>query len=286
MFFDLVAELLQKHEALENACDAFGKSVRKDEGLPILLPEYAGTCDRNAAINSLTQIWHNEPGEIFALAGLVCSSPTTLQKAECVNESKNEFQAAVKKVRDNATGEKTRIDKLIDRALQQEGNRNKELKRALKLARINRLHLQRCYAKIRIMPPALKSISWTWAKTHSIVTPISRNEAVKQAENLTNDEAREIALSLLSKLAQNEKLVFRKKLPNQLRANLVFEEEGSIKRQAVTISGIVLSHEKEIPRYVWKDDPGEAPINRLSRVSTIETEPYIKALRIHLSTGG
>jgi hypothetical protein len=295
MFMELVLELLQKYEALEAANSRFADAVRADKDLPLLLPECEGEPDREVAIKAMSQMWYLEPGESLPRAGIVCSSPATIQEAENLNEYKADFQAAIKSVRDKVTGEKSRLDKLIDRVLLQqnekERHRVEELQLALKRAQINRLDLLRCYAKIRVLPKDLMSISWTWARTHSVIDPISREDAIKQAENLSDDESKEIALSRLSSLAPGQMLAYKKKLPNQLRANLLYHEDDEVKRKAVTISGIALSQDSALPKkWVWRDDPGEldpkAPMNRITRLdSKIDPEPYIKALHLHLYMG-
>ena len=292
MFTKWVFKLLQAYEALAAANTAFGDALRADGHLPLLLPEYERESDRYIAIKAMTQLWRLEPGEILAHAGVVCASLTTIQAAESLNQAKAEFRAAVKSVRDKSTEKKTRLDKLIDRVLLQqsekERRRTEELQLALKRAQINRLDLLRCYANIRVLPKDLVSISWTWARTHSIIDSISRDEATKQAEKLSDEETREIALTRLSSLPSGQRMAYKKKLPNQLRANLSYYEDSEIKRKAVTISGIALSQDSVLPKmWVWRDDPGEldpkASRDRISRSdATIEPEPCIKALHLHL----
>ncbi|MFC1337315.1 MAG: hypothetical protein G8D89_01790 [gamma proteobacterium symbiont of Clathrolucina costata] len=294
MFCALVVDLLQSYEALDQACREFAASVREDEDLPLVLPTYDGRPggEREAAIAAIIQLWHLEPGETLVEAGLLCASEKTVAAANHLNDAKDAFQAAVKAIRDaGPQGEKSRLDKLVDRVLHQEGRRTEDLALALKRARINRLDLLRCYAKVRILPKHLDSLSWTWAKTHSSIVQVSMEEALKMARNLAMEETKETALSLLSQLPPGEVLAYKKKLPNQLRANLVWTEEGERKRKAVTISGVVLSQDATLPRYLWRDNPEHAEPDtqqvRLSRDDAgIESEPYIKALRLHRYVGG
>jgi len=292
MFSVLVIDLLQSHQALESACNEFAAAVRRDQEieLPLLLPAYSGTPggEREAAITSMIQLWHLEPGEALVDAGLVCGSAETIAAACRLNDAKQTFQSAIKALRDaGPKGEKSRLDKLIDRVLHEEGKRTDELSLALKRVRISRLDLLRCYAKIRVLPRHLESLSWTWAKTHSSIVPVSMDEAIKMAQNLSNEETKETVLSLLSTCSQRERFVCKKKLPNQLRANLVYrDEDGKRKRKAVTISGVILSQDITLPRYIWRDNPDllapEAQQERLSRLDThIESEPFIKVLRLH-----
>jgi hypothetical protein len=292
MSVDLILDLFQKYKALENANASFSKAVVSDNHLPILLPGSASEPNRDTAARFMTQLFLAESGDNLPQSGLICASPYTIQMGEQLNVCKGEFQASVKSFRDSVQGEKSRLDKLIDRVLLQQcsnaRHRVEELQLALKRAQLNRLDLLRCYAKIRVLPKDLVSISWTWARTHAVIDPITRDEAIKQAHNLSNEETRNIALNRLAALPQGEKLAYRKKLPNQLRANLQYLDDGQLKRKAVTISGIVLSQDCSLPKtWVWRDDPGEqnpkAPLSRVTRIDTkIDREPYIKALHLHL----
>ena len=73
-----------------------------------------------------------------------------------------------------------------------------------------------------------------------------------------------------------------------VRKNVKIQNDNEIKRKAVTISGIALSQDSSLPKsWVWRDDPGaldpKAPKDRLTRMDTkIESEPYVKALSLHL----
>lgn len=294
MFMELVLELLQKYEELEAANSRFADAVRADRDLPLLLPECVGAPNRELAIKAMTRIWHLEPGESLPQAGVVCSSPATILIANELNEIKKKFKAAIISVRDELEGNTFRLDKCIERLLLQQDDkdnarrRNKELQLALKRTKIDRLDLLRCYANVRVLPKDLISISWTWARTHSAIDPISRENAILQAEKLNDGEAKDVALTLLTALEPGQMLAYKKKLPNQLRANLLYHENGDVKRKAVTISGIALSQDSTLPKkWVWRDDPGEqdpkAPMNRIPRSdSRIDLEPYIKALHLHL----
>ncbi len=286
VFYDLVIQLLKRFDRLSQSCHEFSNSIKSDQGLPWILPTFDGpeALARKQAAQSLTQLWHPDAGNESLEAGLLCCSKTTLQLAEQLNQHKSQFQAIIMEIRKHGTGDKTRVDKLVERVLQKEGRRTDELSLALKQAGINRLDLLKCYAKIRVLPPNLRSISWTWAKTHSAIVSITHKEAVELAQNLTNPKAMHTALSLLSNIPSGEKLAMKKKLPNQLRANLVWLENEIPQRKAVTISGIVLSQDPKLPKFVWRENPdaNENNVERLTRWDTqIDATVYIRALNIH-----
>ncbi len=289
MLETLFVDLLQTYEALTAACRDFADTARADAKLPVLLPTYTGKPKdaREAAIASLTELWHPEPGAAPIKAGILCASAPTCAQAEALNAAKAAFQAAVLAVRAKGKPDKSRIERLVDRVLKQEGRRNNELAHALRRARINRLDLVRCYRTVRILPPRLVSLSWTWATSHASIVPVTLPEALAMANSLADETARAAALARLTRLDASEKLAQRKPLPNQLRANLVCRDGDTLVRKTVTISGVVLCQDDALPRTLWRDNPAvrdHAP-PRLRRLdATIAPQAFVTALRLHRYT--
>lgn len=296
MSFPLVDNMLKAYEEMANACNTLSDAIRSTSELPMVLPTYEGEPggERDAVIKSLTQIWNLEAGEQIIEAGLICAPDNVIQCVHQLNIAKAAFKETVIAIRhsDGAAANNNNLTLVVDRHVtrgikKSSIGRGEELKVAMNSAQINRLDLIRCYRQIRVLPDDLESISWTWARTHTASEPISLDEAVKLAEQLSKPETQKIALDLLGKLPPGVKLTLRKRLPNQLRANIVYLEDGDRKRKPVTISGIVISSNKTVPKYVWRPDPGPRDdsdtSDRLTRMdSRINPEPYVSALNIHL----
>lgn len=293
MFSRLVIRMLNSFELLEASCQQLAASMHEDSNLPLVLYGIEGPANRPDAIAAVTRLLKLEDGETVPIAGVVCCSPTTIENAEALNAAKFNFQEAIKEFREKSKSLKgaqnIKLERLIERVLHEEGVKSDELELALKRTKLTDLDLLRCYAKVRILPAHLASISWTWAKTHSAIESISHADALKMAERLTG-EAREVAERLLSELPSNTKLAYKKALPNQLRANLIIiNSSGGYVRQAVTFSGVALSPDSKLPpTLIWRDNPsGPTTEIRKSRIDAeICTEPYIKALHLHLYAGG
>ncbi|CBL46999.1 Hypothetical protein HDN1F_34160 [gamma proteobacterium HdN1] len=288
MLAPLIMNLADHFDVLTESCRAFARAVEQDADLPHILPGWETLTDRPAAIAAMTQLWRLDEGDTLPSAGILCGSPTTLERAIEFNAAKNDFQQAVQKIREYMKdGKKTRLDRQVERVLAIEGIRTDELTLALKRTHLSRLDLLRCYAQIRILPKNLESISWTWAKTHSVIDPVSREDALVLATKL-GVRARAMAEHLLAQLPEGTMLAYKKPLPNQLRANLTWrDEEGALMRKAVTISGIVLCQDSSLPEcIIWREDPkGEKPVPRKQRTDVaLAPEPYVKALRLHLYT--
>ena len=206
-------------------------------------------------------------------AGIVCASGETVSTVEQLNEAKAHFKETILKIRSLASGKAV-------------GSRETVLKKALKSAGIQALDLRECYRQIRVMPPHLESISWTWATSHARIQKLTFDEAVTMAEGLRDrdEELADTALDILRrKCAPDELLVRRITLPNQLRANFSYLENGEIQRKSCPISGVVIAQQKMLPRMAWRENPvfrKEVPI-RLQRESKIEPEPVVQSLSIH-----
>lgn len=293
--FNLIEDFLEAHTALTEACRSFSCSITQtDIDLPFLLPDYSGplnsAADKRAAkslaAKSMTQLWHLDSGEHLPAAGLLCAGTETLAKAGVLNDAKLKFKKSVIALRNKNTHNKSSIDKLIDQILLAEPERPEQLSAALKRSQLSRLDLLRCYANIRILPSNLHSISWTWARTHSTSKTVSVAEARKLGEALQTEALRRMVADMLSGYQDDDLLAYKKKLPNRLQANLVWKEDDQMLRKAVTISGIVLSPDLSLPKYIWRSNPdkGDKPLpsNRLRRIDAkIMPEPFIKALKLH-----
>lgn len=216
-------------------------------------------------------------------AGLICSANENIELIEQLNAAKLAFKNAVGCIRAFETKDsKTRIDVLIDRVLKEEGRRGESLRAAFRDIGFNGIDLLRCYANIRILPQGLESISWTWAKKHASIIKTTKEEALLLAEELPAPNAKTVALRLLQQLPNNTPLVIQKQLPNQLRANIKWQENKEIHRKAITVSGVVINPSASLPKIIWRDNPGPPSPKRIIRDDRrIDPTPYIKSLNIH-----
>ena len=100
------------------------------------------------------------------------------------------------------------------------------------------------------------------------------------AKKLPGQGASQTAVDLLNKCNPGEVLVKKSTLPNQLRANYAYLEDGSIVRKSCPISGVVIAQQKNLPRKFWRDNPGDQR-RRPAQESGIEEEPLILALDLY-----
>lgn len=269
------------------------KSILKTDlsEYPIYIPTFtedekmrSGLDAQTRAIQSITQMFMEDV--IAMTTGVMCLPEEAIREVEYFNNLKNQFKEAVISIRkhhkDNSLPE-PRIQRIIENEVVIRGYRTPDLAIAMKNIGIGSLDLKRCYASIRVMPPGLDSVSWTWASKHSRVLKITVSEAMAMADQLQNEEAKLQAQRLLSTMNAQEFLARRIPLKNQARINFTYYENGEYKRQSSPISGVLIVHGQQLPkRMAWRDEPKpdeERP--RLPRTSNIEATPFIQSLKLH-----
>ncbi len=279
---ELIDQLSQAYQRLVDHCDHLKSLSDGDHraNFEVYVPPFSTTeyerysADaRKQAIVDAVGLTIDDTQNRKCDAGIVCASGETVSTVEQLNEAKAHFKETILKIRSLASGKAV-------------GSRETVLKKALKSAGIQALDLRECYRQIRVMPPHLESISWTWATSHARIQKLTFDEAVTMAEGLRDrdEELADTALDILRrKCAPDELLVRRITLPNQLRANFSYLENGEIQRKSCPISGVVIAQQKMLPRMAWRENPvfrKEVPI-RLQRESKIEPEPVVQSLSIH-----
>ena len=289
-----ILELYERYLALQNACIKVKAAIHAaGDDLPVYVPtcssdkeEQHSVAAREAALKSITQLFHLREDEYLAEAGVLCASPKTVATIEQLNKAKDDFKKAVSDIRahkidkDIATA---KIDKLISDEMEEKGKREGAIKDAMTTAGIGSLNLKRCYAKIRIMPEHLDVFSWTWATTHSRSKQVTIEEAMKLARSLKKDVTRDIAIDILSQCSPDEILLRKISLPNQLRANYAYKDNGILTRKSCPVSGIVIAQQTNLPRMVWRENPAitGVEVEKLERLSTIEHTALVDSLHLY-----
>lgn len=275
----LVTELIDAFEKLSELNDNFKSSFHKDHHLPIWLPEQFSHQQREISASSLTKLWNEDDGD-YPLSGIACSSSGTVQLALELNKAKEKFKKQIQKIKKETGQSNTRASKLIEKIVANEHGRSDDLVSALKKARIGRLNLLWCYKHIQILPPGLRSISWTWANHHKEINRVTHKDALKMIDGIESDSTKLTVSRLLDEHPAHEPLAYVKAINPQLRANIVWVKDDEIKRKPVVTSSIVLSQDVYIPaKLKWANAESH---NRLSRSDIeIHPEPYIRALNLH-----
>ena len=289
MLLEDVSLLIEAYQRLKESITRFEETCASGAS-DVLLPDLTGQQRTNAslAVSSITRIWKESESVLEPITGLILCDEATVEAAMDMNAEKDRFKETIVSLRKEFESRKSDLWSLIDQTVHNYSTqpshfqRAAELKEALRIAGIGRLDLTRCYRKVRILPENTESISWTWAKHHSSIQTITRDEVLRLIDDMPDGEVKSTAYSVIAGISSTNQLVKKKNLPDQLRANITFYEQGVRKRKSLTISGVCLVPGDRMPKFVWrerKDSAGE----RLTRSDRrIDAVPLIKALGIHL----
>lgn len=290
----VVAVIKSLHAAfsrLEEASARAEVELWRDRALPVVLPEHSvGAAQRDLAITELTRLRHRSDGDPLIRSGIVCASPTTVGAVEVLNQAKAEFKQTVVAFRKAQDNEKHPNHLLLRRFLEQTNrtisiNEWSELEIAFARLQWHRLDLLHCYANIRILPANTDTVSWTWATVHSAQTVITKEKAIELAKALDDPEKQARALADLGKVQQS-KLIQFKRLPPQLRMNVMHPGGKNGRSTAYTVSGILIQPDTHLPEYVWRAPPDPDTHQKRRRVkrsdAALPSEPCVPLLHLYL----
>lgn len=282
---ELRYQLHETYRDMDNRCSVVKSSILNDAGThPIYMPTLpADTAQfeaRQLAIESITQLFISDTTP--PRAGLLCASADTVAAIEELNHAKLSFKQCVLDIRKFCKFiTPTELSKEIGRQTDS-SHRCEMLNHAMRDAQISALDLTRCYVQVKVLEPNLKSISWTWATQHKRIQSISYEKALELAEESELAETRDLVIKILEKHKNFAPFARKQILPNQLRANCLYQdpESNETKRPMISISGIVIMPSATLPKLFWRDNPGKPA--RYPRDSVIDSEPFIKALDLYL----
>jgi hypothetical protein len=293
---ELILKLSTAFQRMSDQGFAVASAIKSDylAGYPVYVPthgdseaEHTSREALQAAIRSMTHLTIRPDTRPQLHAGIICCSPATVLAVSDYNDAKGAFKQAVLDIRQfqkNRELPASRITRLIQNEIRDKGFRSETLRRAMDAVRIADLDLKRCYARIRIMPPNLQVFSWSWTTKHSRIIKLTHEEALRIASEWPDQHTSAIAVDLIHRRCNPDTPLARKvPLPNQLRANYAFLENGEVVRASTPISGVVVAQQKVLPRKLWRSDPGSADNRspRLPRQSSLEATPIVDALSLY-----
>ena len=252
--------LIHLHDAfkkLQESLDNVNRIIANSD-LPVWLPEPFEQ-DRQMAADAITECW-NQDKKTYPLTGVVCVATEHLQAFTDANFCKSEFKKEIHKIKKASDKEKSNLAVIIESVAK---GRDDEVAQAMKSLRISRLNLLWCYRQIMVLPPAMDSLSWTWANAHKSITPIT-HEKVKTLINeiITDDNDKEMMQGIIEQYHAHQLMRVKKVAPH-LRANIAFFEGNLITRKIITTPTVIVSQDATLPRIRWPDK--EVKNTRLTR---------------------
>ncbi|MDB6096613.1 MAG: replication terminus site-binding family protein [Francisellaceae bacterium] len=233
-------------------------------------------------INQLEYLDTQNPREILVGPGLIAASPETLERVKAVNVAKNNFKAAILKLKKqqikiNDPYLNEQLDSLLEK-------RSTDITKTLRKIGLSRLHLKQCYRSLPNFETRPLKVSWTWANTRSIKR-ITREDAIELLVKHNQDIGIQTQLEKVKALPPHTPLAIVQELAPHLRANLILPHNNEAKR--LMIKGPVpifyLHNGMDLPVFKVPGDKRGKDLSRPVRSDVkIDPQPFLPALRAHL----
>lgn len=229
-------------------------------------------------VDTLTNIWFLRKGDgrcTENLYGLIGVSPDLIPILHQLNNSKSNFQKAVKAYRQHLGDPSSVLYKRSDVL-------NQELQRT----GMARLHLKQCYRQFPVLDTTPEKIQFSWYTSGRSIKKISAKEA--EAKLLKMDTAQlhiQMQLEALSNIPLSEQLVQLQKQVPVMRANIIWKKHTEIIRKARNAPLPIffpLDDNQTFPEYnIPSLTPPETRQRQQRSDQLIDPDPYLPSLRIH-----
>lgn len=263
--FQVLVETIEScFKALQSQALRFEKLLAESSA-PIRLPGLGKedhVLARELVAKDFCALWFESTGEEATAAaspldanfertsGLIVADKQLAEEAEKLNAAKTAFEKSIGALK----AKLKEVDKLkiyhMDHLQAGLEKRDPKLSTALRELGIARLDLIACYRLIKILPSTLRSISWTWARSHAAIREMKYKQVTELIEKELDNEAREMCLKTVSALPEST-LFARKKTKThpQLRANLTYLD--GTPRHQITISRVCLVRDRSPDIVEW-----------------------------------
>jgi len=271
--------LINLHDAFKKLQQSLDEAKRiiGEGDLPIWLPKPFEQ-DRQLAADAITECW-NQDENVLPPTGLVCVAPEHLDIFIKANTCKVAFKEEIARLKKASPKKKINLDSIIE-SKAKDGGRNAEVADAMRVLRISRLNLLWCYRQILVLPKHLNSVSWTWSTSSKSIHKISYKDALDLVQKEITDEDTQELINEILRANRSKDMARVKKVAPHLRANITYEEDGTIKRKMVTTPTVIISQDATLPRIRWPDK--DVKNTRLGRIDIkLNPEPIIKSLGIY-----
>lgn len=226
----------------------------------------------------LTNIWYRSKGDgrrTDNLYGLIGAPPELIPLLHQLNNTKNQFQIAVKLFKDKQGDPSSLLHK-----------RAQTLNLGMQKTGLARLHLKQCYRQIPVLDTRPQKILFSWYTSGRSMKKLSVSEAEKRLLKMDISQLHiQLQLEALAKIPDSEPLVQLQQQVPIMRANILWNKDGQKIRKARNCPLPIffpLDDNEALPEY---NTPSLIPPETRQRQQRsdliIDPEPYLPSLRIH-----
>lgn len=276
--------LLETFDTLLRQISEFCAAVRSDTVLPAWVSRTDAELEqgqdmRFKAIALYQALWYEDGQdgrETLTCPGIVGASAETMAAAHTCNDAKDAFKAAVLNLKSLSKPE-------AEIAMADLHRRNEEVASAMQRMGAARLNLKQAYRHVPLLDRRPVKIGFTWSKQGRTIQRTRVTEARRLLERRCETPQVQLERQRLAEIPESEMLARVRSVVPHLRANIVFDAEGTERRlmQAPLPILIPLQSGERLPEFV-PISPYLTGSLRLQRSDVrIEEEPFLPSIRIH-----
>ncbi|MGB1270692.1 MAG: hypothetical protein ACPG5T_01325 [Endozoicomonas sp.] len=198
----------------------FREAIEQDSQLPAWIMDEAPHDQPPRALAAqtstrLTYLEAQNKQETARLTGLVGISADTMDSARALNQSRNEFKAAMADFR-----------KLFGDSIEAIEQASEDIRDGvLGGLKVKHLHFVQCYRQLKLFPTAPRRVGFSWAVSHSGTVRLSAEEAV---DHFRKKYLASVAITedirMLEQMPVDEVVVIKRTLAPHLRANITWSK--------------------------------------------------------------
>lgn len=235
----------------------------------------------NILCDLLTDVWYRDGQdgrETRSRHGLVMISEPVAEQIRLCNQRKDDFRAIVQATQKAL--ETTEFNEQLG-AL---GKKHSALRESLHFSGLSRLHLKQCYRHIPLLETTPLKVGFSWYTSGRSIRRLSVEEAEQKLLALGEDKSHiQIQLNKLHSLPATQAIAQVQTLAPVVRANIVYPDTHSRKRQAMNVALPLMICGELLPEFnqIPTEPPQERSRQRRSD-QRISDEAYLPSIRVHL----
>ena len=235
--------------------------------------------DHRRAIQTMTATHHRDDF-VHADAGLLYIPPEAVDIVGDINAMKSALKELILSLRSRPGKALMRLDRIIDEL---ETDSDSQVKKALKALGLTRINLTWLYRGIRLLPPGVQSISYSWNFHDNAIQKVKYEDfdkIITRASRLMGEEGVEFTRDTLSRLEPGTTLCICKPLSPNLKANVVYLKGAKKLRMTFRAPMPILFQDEQLPviRFPAEKADSERQIRTDKKVSDV---PLIAAINLY-----
>ena len=274
-FRQLQAQLLELKQHLH--------STQPTHWVPLSERESSYVQGLDFAADLISDLWYQDQQdgrETRSRHGLILADATSVALIDAINQTKDDFRAAVNAEKQDAPHWKQAFEQLCEQPA--------PLRDKLQNVGLSRIHLKQCFRHIPLLQQAPRKVGFSWYVNGRSIKKLTLKQAEDELLELGEDKAHiQIQLQKLGQLPPATVLAQMQTLAPVVRANLVFGSGDNVVRKAMNVSMPVFvpaaSGRGPLPEHnLISPEPPEGRTRQARGDQRLQDEPFLPSIRGYL----